>query len=384
MSRPFGDESAPEPILLSPPDVTELEADYVLAAIRSGWVAPIGPDLTAFENEMKDRLGVRYAVGLASGTAALHLALVSWGVGPGDVVPVSTFTFAATVNAIRYVGAEPHFVDSDEETGNISPSILRQAVDDLRAQGRKVPVIVPVDLLGKCADYEPIAEIAGSIGARLLCDSAESLGATYAGRPAGSFGDASVLSFNGNKIMTTSGGGMLLTNDRRLADHVRKLSTQAREPVPHYEHTEIGYNYRLSNILAALGRGQLSRLDEMLKRRRAWRERYRQLIADQPGFRILGGADDADDNCWLTALVVDPECSAWSVDDLAAAMQADAIETRPIWKPMHLQPVFQEMSSTLDGTSERIFAQGVTLPSGSGMTDDQFARVAAVLRQVSA
>ena len=229
----------------------------MLAALRSGWVAPAGPDLAAFETEVAERVGVSHAVGLASGTAALHLALVSWGVGPGDVVPVPTLTFAATVNAIRYVGAEPHFVDSDPETGNMSAELLSQAVDHLRAADRRVPVIVPVDLLGKCADYDEIEKIASDAGARLLCDAAEAFGASYRGRPAGSIGDASVLSFNGNKIMTTSGGGMLLTEDGELAAHVRKLSTQAREPVAHYEHTEIGYNYRLSNILAALGRAQL-------------------------------------------------------------------------------------------------------------------------------
>ena len=196
-------------------------------------------------------MGVSRAVGLSSGTAALHLALVSWGVGPGDVVPVSTFTFAATINAIRYVGAEPHLVDCDEETGNISPELLRQAVAKLQADGRNVPVIIPVDLFGKCVEYDAISEIATAYGARLLSDAAESFGATFGGGAAGSFGDASVLSFNGNKIMTTSGGGMLLTNDDALADHVQKLSTQAREPAAHYEHTEVGYNYRLSNILAA-------------------------------------------------------------------------------------------------------------------------------------
>ena len=263
--------SAARRILLSPPDVGELEQEYVLRAMRSGWVAPAGPDLNAFEREVADRVGVPHAVGLASGTAALHLVLVSWGVGQGDVVPVSTFTFAATVNAIRYVGAEPFFIDSDAESGNMSPALLARAVDRLHAEGRRVPAVIPVDLLGKCADYNAIEGIAREFGVRVLADAAESLGASYRGRPAGSWGDAAVLSFNGNKIMTTSGGGMLLTADAGLAAHVRKLSTQAREPVLHYEHTEIGYNYRLSNILAALGRAQLARLDDMVERRRCWR-----------------------------------------------------------------------------------------------------------------
>lgn len=367
-----GNGAAVHTILLSPPDVGELEQEYVLRAMRSGWVAPAGPDLDAFEAAVAERAGVSYAVGLSSGTAALHLALVSWGIGPDDVIPVSTFTFAATVNAIRYVGAEPHFVDCDEETGNMSADLLAEAVAKLRAEGRRVPAIVPVDMLGKCVDYEAIQAVADEAGARLLCDAAESFGATYRGRPAGSFGDASVLSFNGNKIMTTSGGGMLLTRDERLASHVRKLSTQAREPVQHYEHTEVGYNYRLSNILAALGRAQLVRLDEMLKRRRAWRERYRVIFAGHSGVRILGGTEDGGDNCWLTAIVVDPELSPWTAADLGGAMSAAGIETRPVWKPMHLQPVSAGLGGTLDGASDRIFARGLTLPSGSSLTDDDF------------
>jgi dTDP-4-amino-4,6-dideoxygalactose transaminase len=245
-----------------------------------------------------------------------------------------------------------------------------------------VPAVIPVDLLGKIADYDAITDLASEFGARVLADAAESVGAARHGAPAGSFGDASVLSFNGNKIMTTSGGGMLLTDDRRLADHVRKLSTQAREPVPHYEHTEIGYNYRLSNVLAALGRAQLVRLDEMIKRRRTWRERYRDLFAGQAGVRILGGDDDDEDNCWLTAIVVDPERSSWTAGQLADSLTADRIESRPIWKPMHAQPVFREFGGTLDGTSDRLFAQGLTLPSGSVLADDDFARIEAAIRRV--
>ncbi|KRF21267.1 pyridoxal-5'-phosphate-dependent protein [Nocardioides sp. Soil797] len=370
-------------VLLSAPDTGELEQEYVLRAMQSGWVAPAGPDLTAFEEEVAQRVGVRHAVGLSSGTAALHLALVSWGVGAGDVVPCSTFTFAATVNAIRYVGAEPHFVDCDEETGNMSPALLEQALTELKAAGKNVPVIVPVDMLGKCVDYTAILNIAEAHGARVFCDAAESFGATYDGKPAGSFGDASVVSFNGNKIMTTSGGGMLLTNDGALAAHVKKLSTQAREPVPHYEHTEVGYNYRLSNILAALGRAQLARLDEMLKRRRDWRERYRELFANAPGVRILGGADDAGDNCWLTAIVVDPDLSAWTVQELSAALTEAGVESRPVWKPMHLQPVCKGLNGVIDGTSERLFEHGLTLPSGSAMTYDQFDQVQSAIMKAT-
>jgi dTDP-4-amino-4,6-dideoxygalactose transaminase len=366
-------------ILLSPPDVGELERDYVMRAMESGWVAPAGPDLDAFEREVAERVGVPYAVGLSSGTAALHLALVSWGVGPGDVVPVSTFTFAATVNAVRYVGAEPHFVDCDVTTGNMSPALLERALDTLETQGRNVPVVVPVDMLGKCVDYTATAAITEKYGVRMLGDAAEAFGATHAGRPAGSFGDASVLSFNGNKIMTTSGGGMLLTHDESLAQHARKLSTQAREPVPHYEHTEVGYNYRLSNILAALGRAQLVRLDDMMKRRREWRDRYRAMLADVPGASILGGTSDEEDNCWLTAAVFDGD-EPFVAARLNEAMSAARIETRPVWKPMHLQPVSAGLSGTIDGSSEWLFDHGLTLPSGSALTSDQFDRVESVVR----
>lgn len=376
--------SRDEPILLSSPDVGELEQEYVLAAMRSGWVAPAGPDLAAFEEEVAGRVGVGHAVALSSGTAALHLALVSWGVGPGDVVPVSTFTFAATVNAIRYVGAEPFFVDADEESGNMSPELLERALEQLRAQGRNVPAIVPVDMLGKCVDYTAIGQIADNAGVRLLADAAESFGASWKGQAAGSFGDASVISFNGNKIMTTSGGGMLLTDDQVLATHVRKLSTQAREPVVHYEHTEVGYNYRLSNILAALGRAQLTRLDAMVARRRGWRARYRELFAQCEGVRILGGADDSEDNCWLTAIIVDPESSPFTARHLGAALTDAQIETRPVWKPMHLQPVSEGLGGVIDGTSERLFDHGLTLPSGSAMTEEQFARVENEISSVTA
>ncbi|WP_308423453.1 DegT/DnrJ/EryC1/StrS family aminotransferase [Ornithinimicrobium pekingense] len=358
----------------------ELEQEFVLRAMRSGWVAPAGPDLMAFEEEVAARVGVQHAVGLSSGTAALHLALASWGVGPGDVVPVSTLTFAATVNAIRYVGAEPYFVDCDEESGNMSPRLLRAALDDLSGSSRRVPAVVPVDMLGKPVDYGSLVEIAAEFGVRLLCDAAESFGATWRGRPAGSFGDASVISFNGNKIMTTSGGGMLLTNDEHLARHVRKLSTQAREPVLHYEHVEVGYNYRLSNILAALGRAQLARLDEMLSRRRRWRELYLELVESLPGVRVLGGKDDSEDNCWLTAIVVDPSVASMTADDLGAALRQCDIETRPVWKPMHLQPVSEGLQGMLDGTAERLFRHGLTLPSGSAMSEDQFSRVLSELR----
>lgn len=362
-------------VLLSTPDVGEREIEMVVAAMRSGWVAPLGPDLDAFEQEMASRVGVEHAVGLSSGTAALHLALVSWGIGPGDVVLTSTLTFAATANAIAYTGATPHFVDCESETANISAALLERAADEVEASGRRVSALLPVDMLGKSIDYRAIQELATSRKLPLLCDAAESLGASHQGTAAGAGGDASVLSFNGNKIMTTSGGGMLLTSDERLAGHVRYLSTQARQPVEHYEHSEVGYNYRLSNILAALGRAQLQRLDEMVDRRRGWRRAYRELVAEFDGVSILGGHDDSEDNCWLTALVIDPALSGTDRHQVGRQLAAAGIETRPVWKPMHLQPVYSDSTTTLTGASEALFDRGLTLPSGSAMSDEQFDRV---------
>ena len=369
-------------IYLSSPDVGALEQEYVQRALASGWVAPAGPDLTAFEEEVASRAGRRHAVGLSSGTAALHLALVSWGIGPGDVVPTSTLTFAATANAIRYVGAEPFFVDVDADTGNISPALLRQALDQLHKQGARVPVVLPVDLLGKVADHEAIWSVVADRGIRVLSDAAESFGSLRAGRPSGGFGHAAAISFNGNKIMTTSGGGVLVTDDEVLASHVRKLSTQAREPVPYYEHTEIGYNYRLSNILAALGRAQLARLDGILKRRREIRETYRDFFDSWPHARVLGGADDEGDNCWLTAVLVDAN-SPVAAADLHQALTAARIESRPIWKPMHRQPVYSDAQCLTDGTADRLFDRGLTLPSGSSMSADDVNRVLMVMAEAT-
>lgn len=360
-------------VLLSPPDVGELEIEYVTAAMRSGWIAPAGPDLTAFEAEMAARCGVPHAVGLASGTAALHLGLLVLGVQPGDAVICPTMTFAATANAVVYTGAVPVFVDCEPDTGNVDPELVAEAVERQRAAGRRVGAIVPVDLLGKVADVERLEAVSRATGVPLLWDAAESVGATCNGRPAGSAGRAAALSFNGNKIMTTSGGGMFVTADAGLADRVRYLSTQARQPVRHYEHTDIGYNYRLSNLLAALGRAQLQRLDEMMKRRRAIRERYREAVAGTGTVTVFGGADDASDNCWLTSVVV--EGGTRTAADLIDTLDAADVESRPIWKPMHLQPVFAGAEAVVNGTSEHLFEHAVTLPSGSAMSAEDVDRV---------
>ena len=369
-----------ERIYMSSPDVGEAEEQAVVAAMRSGWIAPLGPDVDAFERELAERVGVAHAVALSSGTAALHLALLTLGVKPGDVVVTSSMTFAATANAIVYTGAEPYFIDADPTTGNIDAALLREALVELRDAGEHVSAIVPVDLLGKAIDYTAVLAIADEFGVPVVADAAESLGATHAGRAAGSFGRASIVSFNGNKIMTTSGGGMLLTDDAEFAQHVRYLATQARQPVVHYEHTDIGYNYRMSNLLAALGRAQLSRLDAMIARRREVRELYKQLFADVAGVEVFGAEGDEADNVWLTSILVDSSVTGWQPSELAAALAVDDIESRPLWKPMHAQPVFEGARSKTSGASEALFARGLTLPSGSALTEPQRERIVTAIR----
>ena len=360
---------------MSSPDVGELEENAVVAAMRSGWIAPLGPDVDGFERDLAERLGVAHGVALSSGTAALHLGLLTLGVEPGDVVLTSTMTFAATTNAIVYTGAEPFFIDADPVTGNMDPGLLRQALKQLHDAGERVAAIVPVDLLGKAVDYTANLKAADEYDVPVLSDAAESLGAVHRGRAAGSFGRASIVSFNGNKIMTTSGGGMLLTDEPEFAAHVRYLATQARQPVVHYEHTDIGYNYRMSNLLAALGRAQLQRLDSMIARRREVRELYKQLFADVAGIEVFGAAGDQDDNVWLTSIIVDADVTGWQPQELAAALATDDIESRPLWKPMHLQPVFAGSRGVITGASEALFARGLTLPSGSALTMEQRERV---------
>ncbi|AWB90147.1 DegT/DnrJ/EryC1/StrS family aminotransferase [Salinibacterium hongtaonis] len=367
-------------IYMSSPDVGELEEQYVVAAMRSGWIAPLGPDVDAFESELAARVGVEHAVALSSGTAALHLGLLGLGVKPGDVVLTSSMTFAATANAIVYTGAQPFFIDCELSTGNMDPELLRQALQQLAARGERAAAIVPVDLLGKAVNYTEILAIAAEFGVPVLSDAAESLGASHDGRAAGSFGRASIVSFNGNKIMTTSGGGMLLTNDADLASHTRYLATQARQPVTHYEHIDIGYNYRMSNLLAALGRAQLTRLDEMIARRKIVREHYRLLFGDVNGVELFGGDNDSDDNFWLSSIVIDSSVTGWSSADLASALLEDSIESRPLWKPMHLQPVFAGAPSVVNGSSQSLFETGLTLPSGSALSVSEIDRV---LRRIS-
>ena len=362
-------------IHLSKPDITELEEQFVLEAIRSGWVAPLGPMVDRFESEVAERVGVAGALALSSGTAALHLALLDAGAGPGRVVVVPTMTFAASANAVVYTGAEAVFVDVDPRDGNVEPDLLFEAVDTLRREGKDIAAVMTVDLFGRCADYAVIAPALAERGIPLLEDAAEALGATREGRAAGSFGHAAALSFNGNKILTTSGGGMLLSDDLELLERARHLSTQARDPAPWYEHSEIGYNYRLSNLLAALGVAQLSRLDAMIARRREIRDRYSAAMASLPGVEILArtdGLDDSGDNHWLTCITL-PN-AIWP-DDVVADLNAHDIEGRHLWKPMHLQPVHHSKRAFVTGAGERLFHRGVALPSGSALSDDEVDRV---------
>lgn len=350
-----------------------------MAALRSGWVAPLGPMVDQFEAALADRCGRRHAVALASGTAALHLGLIEFGAVAGRYVVVPTMTFAATANAVVYTGATPVFVDCDPVTGNMAPDLLHEALHQLRREGSDVAAVIAVDLLGNCADYDAIEDICVRAGVPVLSDAAEALGSARGGRPAGSFGQAAVLSFNGNKVISTSGGGALLTDDVRLADRVRYLASQARQPVSHYEHTEIGYNYRLSNILAALGLAQLERLTPMIARRRQLRRQYREVFAQADGVQIFQGECDTEDNCWLTAVLVDSVEARWKPDELAAVLAAVNVETRPLWKPMHQQPVFAGARAFVRGDADRLFASGLALPSGSALTDNEISTVHSVI-----
>lgn len=366
-------------IFLSSPDVTQAEEDALVRAFRSNWIAPLGPEVDALESELAEYTGRAHAVALSSGTAALHLGLLNLGVGPGDLVPTSSLTFAATANAITYTGAEPVFVDADE-SGNMNPALLEQALTTLRGEGHEIKAVVPVDLLGKTADHAAIGRIAADHGAVVLSDAAESLGATRDGKQSAAYGVAAAVSFNGNKIMTTSGGGALLTDDEEMAARTRYLATQARQPVVHYEHTDIGYNYRLSNILAALGRAQLDRLEEMIERRRALRIRYRELFAAVPGVEMFGEPSGVDggptrDNFWLSSILVDPDTAGFTAEDLRVHLAGQDIEARPLWKPMHLQPVFAGRRAFTDGTGERLFTTGLSLPSGSVLDESSIGRV---------
>lgn len=354
-------------IYLSPPDVAPTDLAMLRAAFESGWIAPVGPHISRFESEMAERVAIPHAVALSSGTAALHLALLELGVGRGDEVFVSTFTFAASANVVAYVGATPFFVDSDS-TWTMNPHLLEEELAMRSRSGTQPKAVIVVDIYGQCADYERIESICRKYNVHLIEDAAEALGASAAGRSAGAFGDFGIFSFNGNKMITTSGGGMVMTKSSAAADHIRRLASQARDPAPHYEHSEIGYNYRLSNLLAALGSSQLADLPRRVVRRQEVRARYRRALGDLP-VRFQPETSYGTSACWLTCITIDPEQTDITPGHLISRLDERDIESRPTWKPMHLQPVFTGSPGRIDGTSERLFRTGLCLPSGSSLTE---------------
>jgi pyridoxal phosphate-dependent aminotransferase EpsN len=378
----------PERIYLSPPHLGAREELMVLEAFRSNWIAPLGPNVDSFEQELCSYTGSPYAVALSSGTAALHLALAALGIGAGDQVWVSTLTFAATVFPLRYVGAVPVFVDADATSWNMDPALVVDALNTAAQRNELPRALVVVHLYGQCADLRPIAEACATHGVLLIEDAAEALGATYDGRAAGTYGDVGVYSFNGNKIITTSGGGMLVTPHAEVALRVRKLATQAREPVPHYEHNQVGYNYRLSNVLAGIGRAQLEQLDARVAARRAVFERYRNGIGSLPGITLMPeacfGLRGTRSTRWLTTLTINAELFGTDHENVRVALESRMIESRPLWKPMHQQPVFAGCRVIGGSVSDALFATGLCLPSGSSLTPVQQQRVVEVVRSCAA
>jgi dTDP-4-amino-4,6-dideoxygalactose transaminase len=362
-------------IFLSPPHVGPEERQLLLDAFDSNWIAPLGPHVDAFEREFAEAVGVPHAVALSSGTAALHLALVLLGVGHGDEVVTSTFTFAATANAITYVGAKPVFIDSSRDTWNMDPEQLAAELRDRARDGRLPKAVLTVDVCGQSADYDPILDVCRSYEVPVIEDAAEALGATYKGRKVGSFGLFGAFSFNGNKIITTSGGGMLACQDERAAQKARFLATQARDPAPHYEHSHIGFNYRLSNLLAAVGRAQLARLDERVEARRANNAFYRNALRGMPGVEFMPEAPYGRSTCWLTCILIDPVQFGATRLEVQQHLESLDIEARAVWKPMHMQPVFAAFPARGGAVAESLFARGLCLPSGSSLTSEDRTRI---------
>ena len=369
-------------IYLSSPHMGDAEQAFVDDAFASNWIAPLGPHVDAFEREFADAVGAAHAAALSSGTAALHLALQLVGIGPGDDVLVSTLTFAASATPIVYLRGRPVFVDSERRSWNMDPGLLAETLARRARTDRLPKAVVVVHLYGQSADLDPIVELCERYGVALVEDAAEALGADYHGRSPGTIGQAGIFSFNGNKIITTSGGGMLVSSSAALVARARKLACQAREPAPHYEHAEIGYNYRLSNVLAAIGRGQLRVLeDRVLARRRNFRI-YGELLGDLPGLSFMPEAPWGRHTRWLTCVTIDPDRFGATRDDVRLALEADQIEARPVWKPMHLQPVFAGCEAIGGEVAADLFERGLCLPSGSNLTVDDLARVADGVRAV--
>lgn len=369
-------------LYLSPPHMGPDERRLLLEAFDSNWVAPLGPHVDAFEKEMSAKVAGLHCVALSSGTAGLHLALQMLGVSRDDEVLVSSLTFAASANPITYLGAKPVFIDAEASSWNMDPALLAEELEACAKRGKLPRAVVVVDLYGQCADYDALLAACAKYQVPLIEDAAEALGAMYQGKPAGTFGAMGVLSFNGNKIITTSGGGMLLARDEVFATRARFLAQQARDPAPHYEHSHIGYNYRLSNLLAAVGRGQLSVLDERVKVRRATNAFYRKALSELPGVAFMPLSKKGEWNAWLSVITIDPKTFGADRETIRLALEKENIESRPVWKPMHLQPVFKECRVRGGRVGDEAFANGLCLPSGTAMTDSDRQRVVDVIRRV--
>ena len=369
-------------LYLSPPHLGADELVLVQDAFASNWIAPLGPHVNAFEKEFARTIGIGHAAALSSGTAAIHLALKLVGVRPGDTVICPTLTFCATANPIVYEGGTPVFIDADVATWNIDAELLREELRVRAATGKLPRAVICVDLYGQCADYDRIQDACAEYSVPLIEDAAEALGATYRGKPAGCFGTCAAFSFNGNKIITTSGGGMLVSNDARLIEQARFLASQARDPAPHYQHSVIGHNYRLSNILAAVGRGQLRVLSDRVAARRRINAYYRAALGRLPGIGFMPQADFGEPNWWLTCITVDADTFGATRDQIAMALEAAEVEARPIWKPLHLQPVFAGCPYRGGTVAQKLFERGLCLPSGSAMTNADLDRVIGVIMRV--
>lgn len=371
-------------IYLSAPHMSGDEQIYIKTAFDTNWVAPLGPNVEGFEHEFCQAVGCAHALAVSSGTAALHLALQLLGVNRGDEVLVSSFTFAASVNPILYLGGYPTFIDSELASWNMNPQLLENVMHERAREGKMPKAVIVVHLYGQSADMNPILAICNRFDVPVIEDAAEALGATYRGRMVGTLGRYGVFSFNGNKIITTSGGGMLVTNesdeDGALIARARKLATQAREPAPHYQHNEIGYNYRMSNILAGIGRGQLKVLNDRVQKRREVFDYYVERLGDLPGISFMPEASWGQSNRWLTCMIINPECFGADREEIRLALEAENIESRPLWKPMHLQPVFEKYESVGGDVSRNLFENGLCLPSGSNMSDADLARIVNVIR----
>lgn len=370
-------------LFLSPPHMSGKELEFIRQAFDSNYIAPLGPMVEAFERELAEELNVPHVLATVSGTAAIHLALRCLDLQPGDEIWASTLTFIGSVAPITYERARPVFIDADPESWTLDPVLLSEALATAAKRSELPKAIVPTDLYGQSCDLDTIVEISGGYGVPVICDSAEAMGTEYRGRKAGSGALMAAYSFNGNKVITTSGGGALASANERLIQRARYLSTQARQPVVHYEHTDVGYNYRLSNILAAIGRAQLRVLAERVARRRQIFQRYIDGLGDLPGFSFMPEASYGRHSRWLTVITIDPVQFGTDVETVRQALERQNIESRPMWKPMHRQPVFGGARTIGGAVADRLYAQGLCLPSGSSMSQSDQDQVIEIVRSLS-